>query len=371
MRRAGTIRRSLAAALGLLTVWTCAPAGRPAATRPTSPDHLAASPIVAGTPSSAPGPAHLSLDEAVGAVMMVGYQGELSESVVQDWSRHQYGGLLVVNLNHNGQTSSTLRAMIGRLRGVGRRRLLAATDQEGSGVCIALADVPCAAGPAGRAESASMAAALHSLGFDVDLGPVADVCSVPNSIMTGRCYGPSSQVVAAAVGEAVDGIHDGHMLAAAKHFPGHGATTVSSEDRLPTIDAGVAELSERDWPPFRTAAAHGTDLILLGHLYMPALDVRHAASLSPAIVARLRDDIAFRGAILSDDLEMGAITASTPTPEAAVQFLIAGGDMAMVGHHIEVADATFDAIRSAVIDGRLPRSRLDAAVAALEALPSR
>ena len=111
--------------------------------------------------------------------------------------------------------------------------------------------------------------------------------------------------------------------------------------------------------------------MLVGHLYLPSLDNRRAASLSPATFARLRQDIGFRGAIISDDLEMGAITASTPTPEAAVEFLIAGGDMAMVGHHIEVADATFDAIHAAVVDGRLPRSRLDAAVAALEALPRR
>ena len=67
---------------------------------------------------------------------------------------------------------------------------------------------------------------------------------------------------------------------------------------------------------------------------------------------------------------MGAITASTPTPEAAVEFLLAGGDMVMVAHHLAVADSTYDAIRSAVLSGRLPRSRLDEAVAALEALPA-
>ena len=67
-------------------------------------------------------------------------------------------------------------------------------------------------------------------------------------------------------------------------------------------------------------------------------------------------------------MEMGAITASTPTPEAAVEFLIAGGDMVIVAHHLNVADATYDAIRAAVISGRLPRARLDEAVAALQAL---
>jgi beta-glucosidase-like glycosyl hydrolase len=84
---------------------------------------------------------------------------------------------------------------------------------------------------------------------------------------------------------------------------------------------------------------------------------------------KLRSVVGFTGAILSDDMEMGAITSSTPAPEAAVEYLLAGGDMVMIAHDLEVADATYDAIRNAVLSGRLPRSRLDEAVATLQALP--
>jgi beta-N-acetylhexosaminidase len=70
-------------------------------------------------------------------------------------------------------------------------------------------------------------------------------------------------------------------------------------------------------------------------------------------------------------MEMGAITASTPASEAAVEFLVNGGDLLMIAHHISVADATYDAIKAAVESGRLPRTRLDAAVSALQALPNR
>jgi beta-N-acetylhexosaminidase len=69
-------------------------------------------------------------------------------------------------------------------------------------------------------------------------------------------------------------------------------------------------------------------------------------------------------------MEMGAITATTPAPEAAVEFLVDGGDLVMIAHHLDVADATYDAITAAVASGRLPRSRLDEAVAALVALPT-
>jgi beta-N-acetylhexosaminidase len=88
-------------------------------------------------------------------------------------------------------------------------------------------------------------------------------------------------------------------------------------------------------------------------------------------IQKLRSDVGFKGAIISDDMEMGAITATTPAPEAAVEFLVNGGDVVMIAHHIKVADATYDAIKAAVISGRLPRSRLDDAVSALQALPVR
>jgi beta-N-acetylhexosaminidase len=336
-----------------------------------TPSPAASSPLA--SPSASPaeqlGPGGLTLDEEIGAVMMVGFAGPLTNSVLADWTTHQYGGLLIVNLNHNAASAQDLSQLIEQLRAVNRHRLIAATDQEGGGVCIAISTVPCAAMPVGGAATTRMATALKTLGFDLDLGPVSDVCSGTTSIMWGRCYGTTPGPVATDVGAVVDGIHAAGMLSAAKHFPGHGDTTVSSEMRLPRIDASLATLRARELPPFQSAIAHDTDFVLLGHLFYPAIDPQRSADLSPTTVSLLRTDLGFKGAILSDDMEMGAITASTPTPEAAVEFLIAGGDMVMVAHHLSVADATYDAIKKAVQTGRLPRARLDAAVVALQALP--
>ena len=318
------------------------------------------------SPSVSPAPAAgMTLDEEVGAVMMVGFRGALTGAVLTDWTRHQYGGLLIVNLNQNVSTAADTRALIAELRRVTRHRLIAATDQEGGGVCIALSAVPCRPMPVGEGDTRVMASALRSLDFDLDLGPVSDVCSGPSSVMWGRCYGTDPAAVANAVGAVVDGIHAAGMLSAAKHFPGHGDTSVSSESSLPRIDESHDQMLARDWPPFETAIQHETDFVLVGHLFFPALDPHRSADLSPATYNFLRADLKFHGAILSDDMEMGAITSSTPTPEAAVQFLLAGGDMVMVAHDRSVADATFDAIKAAVESGRLPRRRLDDAVTAL------
>lgn len=329
-----------------------------------------ASPASSPSPAEQLGPGGLTLDEEVGTVMMVGFEGPLTSAVISDWTQRQFGGLLVVNLNHNASTPDAMRTLIASVRGANRHRIIAATDQEGGFVCLAISSVPCSPMPVGQRDTTAMATALKALGFDLDLGPVSDVCSGPGSIMWGRCYGTNTAAVAGAIGPVVDGIHAAGMLSAAKHFPGHGNTPVSSETQLPRIDETVATMAARDWPPFSAAIAHGVDFILLGHLYYPALDPNRSADLSPATIQKLRSDLGFTGAILSDDMEMGAITASTPTPEAAVEYLVAGGDMVMVAHHLAVADATYDAIRSAVLSGRLPRSRLDRAVAALEALPA-
>jgi beta-N-acetylhexosaminidase len=330
-----------------------------------------ASPVASASPADQLGPGGLTLDEEIGAVIMVGFLGSPSDSVIADWNRHQFGGLLIVNNNHNATTAASMKAVIGKIRGTVRHRLIAATDQEGGQVCLAISSVPCEPMPVGQAATTKMASALKALGFDLDLGPVSDVCNGPSSIMWGRCYGTNPTSVAAAVGAVVDGIHAAGMLSAAKHFPGHGDTSVSSETSLPRINESLATLESRDWPPFKAAAAHGVDFVLLGHLYYPALDTIHSADLSPVTIQRLRSNVGFQGAIISDDMEMGAITASTPVPEAAVEFLVNGGDMVMIAHHISVADATYNAIKAAVASGRLKRSRLDQAVAALQALPKR
>jgi len=266
----------------LVLVPVLASCGGPDLTAGSSPTpYHQSSPSASASPAEQLGPGGLTLDEEIGAVIMVGFLGSPSDSVIADWNRHQFGGLLIVNNNHNATTASSMKAVIARVRGTVRHRLIAATDQEGGQVCLAINSVPCEPMPVGQAGTTRMAAALKALGFDLDLGPVSDVCSGSGSIMWGRCYGTSPSSVAAAVGAVVDAIHAAGMLSAAKHFPGHGDTSVSSETSLPRINESLATLESRDWPPFKAAVAHGVDLVLLGHLYYPALDTVHSADLSP------------------------------------------------------------------------------------------
>ncbi len=116
-------------------------------------------------------------------MMMVGFQGPLTGAVVNDWQSRQFGGLLLINGNHNASSASLMSALIASVRNASPNRVIAATDQEGGYVCLALSTVPCVRMPVGQADTTRMAAALNQIGFDLDLGPVSDVCSGSSSIM--------------------------------------------------------------------------------------------------------------------------------------------------------------------------------------------
>lgn len=359
--------RLLAGFVAAAALAACAPLG--------FGSHSAANPHTAmgatpSAPSSAatPSPAGLALDDEIGAVIMAAFKGALTEEIARDWARHRYGGLLIVNLNRNGTDPDAIRATITRLREASGGRLLAATDEEGNGICTDVSGIPCLSNA--PANIGQMSAAIKSVGFDVNLAPVADVVGVPGSIMSGRSYGTDPAFDAQQVAAAVDAIRGAGLLAAAKHFPGHGATTVSSEDRLPVITETLQSLRDRDWTPFRAAIEHRVDFVMVGHLNVTALDPGVPSTVSKPVMDALRAELGYRGAVISDDIEMGAVTNSMPAPEAAVRFLVNGGDMVMVAHDLSVADQVFEAIKAAVLSGRLPRARLDEAVSRLSALRS-
>jgi len=108
---------------------------------------------------------------------MVGFEGPPADAVKADWKQRQFGGLLIVNLNHNGESAPALTDLIASLRGLSRHRLIAATDQEGGQVCLAVSSVPCAPMPVGQGDVTRMAAGIRALDFDLNLAPVSDVCS--------------------------------------------------------------------------------------------------------------------------------------------------------------------------------------------------
>jgi len=156
------------------------------------------------------------------------------------------------------------------------------------------------------------------------------------------------------------------VLAAAKHFPGHGRSATDSHITLDTVDVTLPELRATDLAPFAEQIESGVPVVMLGHVGYSSLDPDLPASLSPRAYALLRE-MGFEGVAMTDSLGMGAVNRTWAFPEAAVLAVSAGADalLATQGQH---ALAMRDALVAAVRDGRLPEARLNEAATRVLAL---
>lgn len=280
----------------------------------------------------------------------------------------QVGGLIV-----STGTPSALADKLQAAQARARVPLLIASDLE-TGPAMRLrpggTDIPpaMALGAAGSEALARAAGEVtgieaRAVGIHVTLGPVLDVNSNPeNPIINIRSFGEDPERVARLASAWIEGARGAGLQTVGKHFPGHGDTEVDSHLGLATIAGDPARLAAVELVPFRRAIRAGVDGVLVGHIAVPELDGADAgpASLSPGITrGLLRERLGFEGLVVTDALNMGAVTGSYPVAEASIRALLAGADLLL---QPPGAPAVIDAIVGAVESGRLPRERLDEAV---------
>lgn len=213
---------------------------------------------------------------------------------------------------------------------------------------------------------------LRATGIDLVLAPVLDVNSYADNPVIGvRAFGSAPEVVSRHGVAFLRGVHDAGLAACGKHFPGHGATTVDSHLALPVLDVDLATLEQRDLPPFAAAIDAGLDVVMTGHLRVPALGAA-PASLEPAVTALARR-LGFAGPILTDALDMAAVAADPGVGEACVRAVLAGADLLCLGTTAgrddeELFGIARDALVAALDEGRIARPRLAEGEARVEAL---
>jgi beta-N-acetylhexosaminidase len=201
----------------------------------------------------------------------------------------------------------------------------------------------------------AVAGDLRAVGVDLDLAPVADVNTNPrNPIIGVRSFGSDGALVARHVAAFVDGLQAGGVAACAKHFPGHGDTTQDSH----LEPATVALVTEDSLRPFRAAVAAGVWAVMTAHIRVVAVG-KEPATVSPLLLGSLRR-LGFNGVVVTDALEMQAISATIGVEEAAVRALAAGADALCLGHDLgdDAVESVVRAVLAAVRDGRLPEARL-------------
>lgn len=216
-----------------------------------------------------------------------------------------------------------------------------------------------------RATHREMGGRLADLGFNMDLAPSVDVnVADDNPVIGTRSFGAAPGLVARHAEASVLGLHDAGVVACAKHFPGHGATSQDSHHVLPLVEADAGVLRERELRPFRAAVEAGVRSVLTAHIEMPALGGPGPATLNHHVLNRvLREELGFTGTVVSDAMEMQGVSERIGIPEASVLAVAAGCDLLCLGRFVyaDQVEAVRTALVEAVRQGRLSGERLEEA----------
>jgi beta-N-acetylhexosaminidase len=329
----------------------------------------------------------LTLEQKIGQMLWYGWQAPtpaealtLSSHARALLEEFQVGGVIL--MGRNVRDARQAAGLTSELQRGAETPLLVGIDQEGGSVArLPLAGLTfpgnMALGALGEAETTSavtraIGEQLCVMGFNVDFAPVLDVNNNPaNPVIGVRSFGEDPVKVAAMGVAALRGFGQARMIACGKHFPGHGDTAVDSHLDLPVQSASRERLDEVELAPFREAVAAGLPMVMSAHIRFTALDERWPATLSrPILTDLLRNEMGFRGVIVTDCLEMDGIARHFGVEEAALAAVEAGADCLLACHTLETQRRIHRALLEAVRGGRLPEARIEASVERILALKS-
>jgi beta-N-acetylhexosaminidase len=302
---------------------------------------------------------------------------DLNDATRDHLTALQPGGIIL--FARNIVSVAQVGALIRELRALLGEDLLVCIDQEGGVVVRFTQELSVFPGnmALAAAESAELAEAqgrvataeLRGMGVDLNFAPVCDLADDPENPGIGlRAFSGDAAVTSQFASAFVRGAHSAGGAACAKHFPGLGSARVDPHEGMPVVERDPSELDRKDLEPFRACIAAGVETVMTAHAVYPALDKDRPAPFSRLIVHDLlRERLGFKGVIVSDDLEMGALRDHGVGPSAA-QAARAGHDWLLVCHTPKAQLAARDALLHALDHGELDRDEHAAAVARVEAL---
>jgi beta-N-acetylhexosaminidase len=300
--------------------------------------------------------------DSVLARFMLGFDGE---SLPPELAGYLERGLAGVALyKRNFRSAQKLNELTAEIRRAAGRPVLIGIDQEG-GTPFSL-DAPFTTWPSpselGRVGNPDLveqvahasACELRAVGCNLNFAPMLDLHVNPESPVTkGRSFGADPKHVAKMGVAFHRGLRAGGVLSCAKHFPGHGDTSVDPHHDLPVFAGTTERLESAELVPFAALVKDGAPLVMTAHILLPRIDALRPASLSRTLLVEiLREGMGFNGAILADDLGMGAIARRYGSGEAAVETLRAGTDIAMLCHNWASVAPAIAAVRKAYEEGR-------------------
>ena len=325
---------------------------------------------------------HSSMPQStLGQLLMTGVPGtELDAATAAIFRRIQPGAFIL--FGRNIQSPTQLRKLIDELRGLSEVEPIITIDQEGGRVSrlkLVGNEPPNANqlrdnGDENLIERHGRITGrlLRIFGFNLDLCPVLDISfdDEADNSLRGRCYGNDVAQVVRNAGAFNRGLRGEGIASCGKHFPGYSRASIDAHHELPTIDLSRAELEAHELAVFRhfsseeKCAGNVVDSMMIGHAFYPALDSSGVpSSLSRRVITDLlRNDLGFRGLVMTDDLDMGAILEPYGKGESGLEKVIhtaisAGNDLAMICHRVEMVERAHGFLSG------VPRAELDRALA--------
>lgn len=305
----------------------------------------------------------------VGQHFMVGFDStELTSELEQYLAEYKIGNIIL--FQRNVTDNEQLRRLCADIQKCVKKHTghgaLIAIDQEGGtvsrlrsdGVNVPGAMALAAAGGPELARKAGQVTGrqLRSVGVNFDFAPDMDVnCDPDNPVIGVRSYGDTPDQVSAYGTEMIRGLQENQVLACAKHFPGHGDTNMDSHLSLPCVTKPVEELEKMELPPFAKAVEAGVAGVMTAHIIFPKLEQEEIpATMSRRIITGLlRDKMGYDGLVVTDCMEMAAISTYYGTSRGAVAALRAGADLVLVSHTAEKAKEAIQTVEEAVRSGSI------------------
>ena len=320
----------------------------------------------------------MTLQEKIGQRLMTGFSGtEIPEEFRQAVKKHKIGNVVLFedNVRDCAQLKQLCRDIQDLIRKETGHSAFIAIDQEGGIVTRLQKDavnVPgaMALGASGDPENAYRAGLLigrelRSLGPNINFAPTVDVNSNPNNPVIGvRSYGDDPDLVARFTARSVQGLLDGGVMCTAKHFPGHGDTDTDSHLALPCVDKPLEELEQMELAPFRAAINAGVSAIMTTHILFPQIEPDPIpATMSRRIIqGLLREKLGFQGIVVSDCMEMKAISGHYGISEGTLAAFKAGVDLVEISHHPQWCADAAACVLEAAEAGELDLEEMESSV---------
>ena len=312
----------------------------------------------------------MTLEEKIGQMMIAGFHGTTANDDVKFMlNNYHFGGIIL--FDRNMESKAQVKTLTADLQ-VGRKiPLFIAIDEEGGIVSRMKHDLtpPPSQKEIGQSGDATLAyrsafeisQELKNIGVNLNFAPVADV-GTPDD----RSFSDNGEVVADFVANAALGYKKAGIFYTLKHFPGIGLWKVDSHQDLSIIDADRNTLETIDLFPFKKIITENDNsefMVMVGHYIYTAFDAENSATLSPAIMKNLlRDELNFSGVVITDDLDMGAVSKNHAQKDLGAASIKAGADIVLSCHDYEKQKAIYEGIFDAVKRGEISEERINDSV---------